>query len=915
MCVVSALALVCCAGSAWSATINVPGDQPTIQSAINAAVAGDEILVAPGVYAERIDFLGKAITVRSAGGAAVTTIDASTLTLPTGPVVLFTQGEGPGAVLDGFTITGGSGTRGAGARIGTTTVASSPTIQNVVFLNNSSDSATSTLRRGGAVSIQSPTAAPVSSPTFINVVFTGNTSGSTTRTSARGGAVDIAGGVITFTGCTFTNNRVIGSTSGNVTGGAIHIDSGTVTISNSTFTTNASQGSTSGSSGAFGGAINMANGSLTVNNTTFTGNTSTSDGATIAQANGTTTVSGGSIANSSGGGGSAFRSINGQATFTGVTFTGNSSTTNIIVQLNNPATGTAGPFTFTNCSFTTTTGQTAVRMATIGGEVIFNGGSFTNATGNGNAVFASDPTSTLRITGTTFQGYGTATTAAGTGIVNGATYTGNGIGARFGNGSNTTAAHVLATSTFTGNGTGVTLSSGTLTSTGTSIDGTGFAGNRIGLAASSGSTLLATGLNVRGTNRGAINLTDADATITGGLITENTGFGSNGVLSTVGGTVTIEGVTISLSTGVAFSAAETTLTLNNSQVINNNGIGTALISATTQAMSISGNTFRGNTSISDTLALSLDPTTSPVVVGNTFDNNTSSSVIAVSDGTPTIRRNLIIGNTNSAGSGTINISGGSPLIDGNRVLGNNVGSGSVINCASASGTTVLVNNVLASNTAGEAAVNIADSNATLSQNSIVQNSGAGLSSSTTGTVTVANSIVRGNLGGAFDVFVGSIAVNSTNYEGGATGGGTGNIDQAQTFVDADGPDNIANTADDNYRLPSGSPGINAGSNTLVPAGITQDLAGNARIAGGIVDQGAYELAGPTACNASDVAGANQSVGGDGQLTADDIIVFLGWFFNNDPRADVAGPNQSTTPDTIFTADDIIVFLGRYFQGC
>jgi hypothetical protein len=69
------------------------------------------------------------------------------------------------------------------------------------------------------------------------------------------------------------------------------------------------------------------------------------------------------------------------------------------------------------------------------------------------------------------------------------------------------------------------------------------------------------------------------------------------------------------------------------------------------------------------------------------------------------------------------------------------------------------------------------------------------------------------------------------------------------------------------------------------------------------------------CTQSDVAGPDQSVGADGVLTADDIIVFLGWYFAGDTRADVAGANQSTTPDGQFTADDIIVFLGRYFAGC
>ena len=64
--------------------INVgPGD--SIQDAIDIALAGDEIVVAPGTYFENIDLLGKAVTVRSSGGAAVTTIDAQGVAQPPTP--------------------------------------------------------------------------------------------------------------------------------------------------------------------------------------------------------------------------------------------------------------------------------------------------------------------------------------------------------------------------------------------------------------------------------------------------------------------------------------------------------------------------------------------------------------------------------------------------------------------------------------------------------------------------------------------------------------------------------------------------------------------------------------------------------------------------------------------------------------
>jgi len=78
--------------------INVPGDFPTIQLAVDSATDGDTILVAPGTYTENVALLLKGNIYLIGSGADVTTIDGGA----SGHVVNFNLTSG---VISGFSIT------------------------------------------------------------------------------------------------------------------------------------------------------------------------------------------------------------------------------------------------------------------------------------------------------------------------------------------------------------------------------------------------------------------------------------------------------------------------------------------------------------------------------------------------------------------------------------------------------------------------------------------------------------------------------------------------------------------------------------------------------------------------------------------------------------------------------------------
>ena len=132
----------------YAATIHVPKDELTIQSGIDAAVDGDTVLVADGIYKDdgnvNLDFNGKQIIVKSESGPKTTLITCSYQ--PNTRGFSFTNNETNDSVLEGFTIRNGRFTNGGGIYIHN----SSPTIRNcVIEWNRAVDEGRSTGQGGG----------------------------------------------------------------------------------------------------------------------------------------------------------------------------------------------------------------------------------------------------------------------------------------------------------------------------------------------------------------------------------------------------------------------------------------------------------------------------------------------------------------------------------------------------------------------------------------------------------------------------------------------------------------------------------------------------------------------------------------------------------------------------------------------
>lgn len=214
----------------FAALLRVPDDYPTIQAAINAAEAGDEVRVAAGTYTgtgnKDLDLLGKDIAVVG-DGPGLTILDC----YPYDRGFHIHRGETTAARIEGFEIrnaweegAGGGGIRIAGAH---------PRVKNCMIV------ACSAGWNGGGIYIDAD------GPTEIeDCVIRGNTARDHGDDGGYGGGI-FANGPVTIRRCRIANNLANSGAFGGGAGGGISVEAG-VRLEDCVIEGNTSQGGDGG---------------------------------------------------------------------------------------------------------------------------------------------------------------------------------------------------------------------------------------------------------------------------------------------------------------------------------------------------------------------------------------------------------------------------------------------------------------------------------------------------------------------------------------------------------------------------------------------------------------------------------------------------------------------------------------------
>ncbi len=250
---VGAFGVGCSAGATtYVVKADGSGAFPTIQDAVTASADGDTIELADGTFVgdgnRDIDFLGRAVTLRSqSGDAGACVIDCGGSESDPHKAFFLDSGEGQNAVLEGLTITHAYGS--AVLISGTT-----PTIRECVFEDNHGVNA-------GAISVTAG-----ADPVISRCRFVAN------NVTNAGGACVVGGGASgTFVDCEFIDNFAYWG------GGAVYTNEGAPELNGCVFAGNTSS--------AMGGALHCkyAGGSAIVRNCTFYSNGAHEGGAVYAR--------------------------------------------------------------------------------------------------------------------------------------------------------------------------------------------------------------------------------------------------------------------------------------------------------------------------------------------------------------------------------------------------------------------------------------------------------------------------------------------------------------------------------------------------------------------------------------------------------------------------------------------------------
>jgi len=202
-----------CAVSSFSnilASVTVPGDYPTIQSALNdlksgSLPSGEVIEVLPGAYHEALTYAEapKSFTLRSVAGAEFTTIDATGTERST----IYIRNTDADIHIEGFTITGGDNTSGGGVNLFNASAVFTDLIVEGNYAYN-----------GGGLQLNG------SSSTIDNCVFRDNTA-----TKAGGGIMVVGGSNVTIADSKILDN-LVGDGESIAHGGGIHLGNSTLII-------------------------------------------------------------------------------------------------------------------------------------------------------------------------------------------------------------------------------------------------------------------------------------------------------------------------------------------------------------------------------------------------------------------------------------------------------------------------------------------------------------------------------------------------------------------------------------------------------------------------------------------------------------------------------------------------------------